>query len=243
MNPALRDIIESGSVPLSISGLALWLDASDASSITLDGSSNVSQWADKSGNGRHATQATALNRPGYLTNQLNGLGAVRPASVSKWLDVASFPSLAGGYSVFAVVQSPGAADAGIISLNAGVASSALVVATSSSSLVFNSQWGDSVNQAVPANNTNFAFWTHYDGSHNTGNFSMRLSTQSSTASKAMTQLAGTPPTGTMTLLSYNGANWWTRNIYEILIYNRITTSGEDDALKAYIMAKWGIAWS
>ena len=229
--------------PTKISSLALWLDAADAATITLDGSNNVSQWNDKSGNGRHAAQGTTLNRPGYLTNQLNGLAAVRPSTVSKWLDIAGFPSLAGGYSVFAVVQSPGSADAGIISLNAGVASSALVVATSSSSLVFNSQWGDSVNQAVPANNTNFAFWTHYDGAHNTGNFSMRLSTQSSTAAKTMTQLAGTPPSGTMSLMTYNGANWWTRNIYEILIYDRITTVAEDDALKAYITAKWGLVWS
>lgn len=33
----------------------LWLDASDATSITKDGSNNVTQWRDKSGLGRHAT--------------------------------------------------------------------------------------------------------------------------------------------------------------------------------------------
>lgn len=53
------------------SALALWLDASDASTITLNGSA-VSQWNDKSGNNRHATQATAANQPTYTLNGLNG---------------------------------------------------------------------------------------------------------------------------------------------------------------------------
>ena len=53
------------------SSLALWLDASDASTITLNGST-VSQWADKSGNGRHATQAVAANQPTYTPGGLGG---------------------------------------------------------------------------------------------------------------------------------------------------------------------------
>lgn len=53
---------------------ALWLDASDATSLTLNGST-VSQWADKSGNGRHATQATTSKQPtnGSSFNGLNAL--------------------------------------------------------------------------------------------------------------------------------------------------------------------------
>ena len=46
--------------------LALWLDAEDTASITLNGST-VSQWDDKSGNDppRNATQATSANQPTY----------------------------------------------------------------------------------------------------------------------------------------------------------------------------------
>lgn len=50
---------------------ALWLDAADTSTITLNGST-VSQWSDKSGNGRNAVQATASNQPTYTSNGLNG---------------------------------------------------------------------------------------------------------------------------------------------------------------------------
>ncbi|MFM6723297.1 MAG: hypothetical protein ACKPJF_02345 [Dolichospermum sp.] len=49
----------------------LWLDAADASTITLNGST-VSQWNDKSGNGRNAIQATANHQPSYQTQGFNG---------------------------------------------------------------------------------------------------------------------------------------------------------------------------
>ena len=57
--------------PSQLSGLTLWLDASDASTITLNGS-NVAQWDDKSGNSRNASQTTAANQPIYTTNGMNG---------------------------------------------------------------------------------------------------------------------------------------------------------------------------
>jgi hypothetical protein len=50
---------------------ALWLDANDASTITLNGST-VSAWADKSGNGRNVTQGTAANQPTYVTSGISG---------------------------------------------------------------------------------------------------------------------------------------------------------------------------
>jgi hypothetical protein len=72
--------------PASIPNLALWLDAADASTITVDGSNNVSEWRDKSGNARHLTQGTALNRPSYVTGVLNGLPVVRPDGVNDFLE-------------------------------------------------------------------------------------------------------------------------------------------------------------
>ena len=43
---------------------AVWLDAADAATITLNGSS-VSQWSDKSGNSYHATQSSFSSQPVY----------------------------------------------------------------------------------------------------------------------------------------------------------------------------------
>lgn len=58
--------------PASIT-TALWLDAADASTITTV-SGAVSQWNDKSGNGRNATEST--NRPTLTANALSGKNAV-----------------------------------------------------------------------------------------------------------------------------------------------------------------------
>lgn len=54
----------------SMLGPALWLDAADASTITLNGST-VSQWSDKSGNGFHVTQSTASAQPTYQATGFN----------------------------------------------------------------------------------------------------------------------------------------------------------------------------
>lgn len=72
MNPRLLRPRQSGFDPKSISGLAAWWDAADSSSLTLDGSGNVSSWADKSGNGVTASQGTANNRPRPTAAALNG---------------------------------------------------------------------------------------------------------------------------------------------------------------------------
>ena len=51
---------------------SLWLDASDASTITLNGTT-ISQWNDKSGNSRNVSQANSALQPFYTLNGLNGL--------------------------------------------------------------------------------------------------------------------------------------------------------------------------
>ena len=61
--------------PAQLSNLALWLDAADTSTFTLNGSA-VSQWRDKSGNARHASQSTAAQQPTYTLNGMNGLPVV-----------------------------------------------------------------------------------------------------------------------------------------------------------------------
>jgi hypothetical protein len=71
MNGRLLRPRATGFTPRSISGLAAWWDASDAASITTV-SGRVSQWNDKSGNGVHATQTTANNRPENTSQTLNG---------------------------------------------------------------------------------------------------------------------------------------------------------------------------
>ena len=60
--------------PLQISGLKLWLRASD---LALNNGDPVASWADQSGVGNNVTQGTTANKPTFVTNQINGLPVVR----------------------------------------------------------------------------------------------------------------------------------------------------------------------
>jgi N-methylhydantoinase B/oxoprolinase/acetone carboxylase alpha subunit len=68
--------------PPDITGLDLWLDASDNSTV-LDATDTaasdneaVKTWQDKSGNANHAVQATVADQPLWLASEINGNGAI-----------------------------------------------------------------------------------------------------------------------------------------------------------------------
>ena len=58
--------------------LALWLDADDVATISLNplNNSDVVQWSDKSGNNYHVSQATAALQPRYEASGMNGKPAL-----------------------------------------------------------------------------------------------------------------------------------------------------------------------
>jgi hypothetical protein len=71
----------------SMISTALWLDAADASTIT-EISGAVSQWNDKSGNGRNATQSTSSKRPALISAGQAGKSVFRFDGSDDWLDAA-----------------------------------------------------------------------------------------------------------------------------------------------------------
>lgn len=103
MNPRLLVPRASGFNPKKLAGLELWLDASNSASITLNGS-NVSQWDDLSGNGRHATMATAANQPLYLPTGINGKGAVSFTKTSAQAMYGTFSKTLTGMTVFVLFR-------------------------------------------------------------------------------------------------------------------------------------------
>jgi hypothetical protein len=68
--------------PRSIPGLAVWIDPSDAATVTLNGS-QISAIADKSGNGRSYINAVSANQP--LAGTFNGRPAININTNQKWL--------------------------------------------------------------------------------------------------------------------------------------------------------------
>lgn len=129
MLPTMIPILASGASasaatpfsPSDISDLSLWLDANDLSSLFQDSAKTtpvtanndpVGAWADKSGNGRDATQATAGLRPTYLTGVANGLPGIKhenssdggtSSDLAKWLATGSFLT-ARPYTIYLVAN-------------------------------------------------------------------------------------------------------------------------------------------
>jgi hypothetical protein len=92
--------------PTDLVGCVLWLDAADISSITKDGSDLVSQWNDKSGNAKHAVQATGANQPTYSASGFNGRPCIdwgNGAVVARSMATTSSITL-GTYTSVAVVR-------------------------------------------------------------------------------------------------------------------------------------------
>ena len=85
---------------------ALWLDAAD--STTIMQSSGITQWADKSGNNRHAVPPLAT-KPTYATSGINSLGSVVFSSGADPFLVPSFasPTGANGLLVAFVAEKTG----------------------------------------------------------------------------------------------------------------------------------------
>ena len=75
MSPRLLRPVASGFDPRRISGLELWLDGSDSSTITLN-ATTVSEWRDKSGKGKNFTQVTALSQPTFTASARNGRSGI-----------------------------------------------------------------------------------------------------------------------------------------------------------------------
>lgn len=79
--------------PSLISGLQIWLDSSDGStlyqssggSLAASDGDPVGYWADKSGNGRNALQSDGTKKPAFKLSQVNGKPSVRFDGVNDYL--------------------------------------------------------------------------------------------------------------------------------------------------------------
>jgi hypothetical protein len=76
----------------SLISTALWLDAADASTVTTV-SGAVSQWNDRSGNGRNAVQVSSDSRPAYTANVLNGKSVLTLDGTDDFMTVAHAAAL------------------------------------------------------------------------------------------------------------------------------------------------------
>jgi hypothetical protein len=90
-------------IPPSAITTTLWLDGSDATSVIASGGF-LSQWNDKSGNARHATQAVGSSQPAYTLNGQNNLNCLTFDGSNDWLALPNSIAPTGPHAVFAVCR-------------------------------------------------------------------------------------------------------------------------------------------
>ncbi len=226
--------------PTNLSGLQLWFDASDASTISIV--TGVSQWRDKSGNANHASQATGAKQPTVASAALNGKDTLAFAGASQQIfdltTVITAVTATDAWSVFAIGKRAAA-----------------------------SQYVAPLGSTDGAQNSCFPLLLNIDGKFY-GASSSKVSTSSiaynnSTLYHKMAVLHRTDDTfdlffdgAQITETESAGArrpNWgqvggalgasdaYTNgNIAEILYYNKLLTTNEVANISAYFQNKWGI---
>ncbi len=215
--------------PLSITGCQLWFDANDASSFTFGTGTQVSQWNDKSTNNRHCSQATGANQPTRNGSQ-NGRTTVVYNGTSQVLFTASF-FLAQPTTQFAVVKNTDAS-----------ANNRQIIASSNSSLdMWISDFGSPGKWALYSGtklegSLADTAWHDFVGVFNGASSLIYLDgTQVGSGSANTSNLNGTVAVGAYSAPS----NYWKGEIAEILWYNTVLSTGNRQAVEAYLKAKWG----
>lgn len=249
--------------PTAITGLQLWLDASDAGSlydatsggslVAADGA--VARWEDKSGNARHFTQSTSGKRPTRKTAQQNGLDALLFDGSDDCLNGGNFINGSSGLTIFCVVKRANTSTSHRLLHKVEDQNPGWAIGALSSGVVKAESYADASlgvgttrQSSASVNLSNFSLLqtTFPSGAFSTT--SMRRNASTITMDSAITSGAGaeTPSNSTALLLigsnRYQGVdyNLWNGNIAEIAIYNGALSDTDRAAVESYLMQKWAI---
>ena len=212
--------------PLDLQGCVLWLDAADASTITIG--TGVSQWDDKSPSANHATQGTGANQPAYTTGQyLTFDGSTsymtstfssalsQPATyfiVHKWNDAITNQKI--------MIDGIGAVNRNAIYRDASARNYAMY-----SNAVFNSGTLQNTDNHIImcVFNSASSKFSIDNGAEATGN-------------------SGTLGVDGLTIgSSYAPSLFFIGNISEIIVYDSVLTAAERKQIYTYLANKWGIS--
>lgn len=209
--------------PIDIGGCGLWFDAADKSSMVLSGAS-VTQWNDKSGNGRNAT--SGATRPTYSDTGFNGsYPGVTFSGTSSVLTTATFspvPTLSANgndISIFVVYNDTG---------NNTVFSGAVSL-SSNGTPAFTVTYGDSLTVNGTAGTQLFSLLRSAATSLNTNYFYVGGALGNSSAlTSSISSASQTFQIGP----SFNSS------LAELIIYNGCLQLAQRRQVEAYLAQKW-----
>lgn len=228
-SPAIYGAAAAPFSPDDIAGIQLWLDASDSATITI--ATGVSQWDDKSGNSRHASQATGSKQPTVNTAAQNGLDTIRFTSAnSQEMALAGTDiSVDSAYTIAFVGQRAGPSGTNEIALLGAAGSRGL--------------WWNSGTDLTVYNSTNYAQAAIASTVYN----SIICTLTGSTGAIYLNGTLQTTNIGAFSLaavwdtlghIAQNGI-YTNADIAEVIVYDTVLSSGDRTSVQDYLKAKWG----
>jgi len=234
MSPRLMRPRATGFNPRSIANIALWLDANDSASVTIE--TGVKVWADKSGGANNFTQDTLNNQPSYSAT-LNGKNVISFNGTSHQLNNLTNIINAANVTMFVVGQRNSGSFGGYItsmdSSGSGDASPAVLINSTNVAVR-----GDS--GSVATGGGGFTGPSVITGVVSSWAPSLYLG-----GTLVQSQAAGgTPgPSNTKTSIgTYRiaAANWLNGYIGEIICYTRVLSTTERQTVERHLGKKWGL---
>ena len=229
--------------PVTAGTCILWLDGSDNSTtnFTFSSGSVISTWNDKSGSGNHMTQSTVANQPTWVTNSLNGRGAVNTGTIG-WMQNTTF-AFPTTYSIFAVAYTTGTTvDNLLIRSMPGAASYLSFCTKSGYNFDLTGTSGGSWNDIAA-----------YNALPKINSWCIKELTNTGVGSNAITYVNGTSQTtkvGTdhtftgISLAAINdGTSPWNGYIAEVLIYSSVLSDTDRKSVEGYLATKWNLRGS
>ncbi len=236
--------INTAFTPNRLVGLSLFLDASDTDTIIESGGA-VSQWNDKSSNINNAIQGAGANQP-MTGGSINGVNAITWDGSNDALIIPATPSLAGTFSTGGTIVfvSNAANGGGFPQVCNWVGAANISLGSGGGQIIFFHPFsGDNLSSRSPYGTGTPKIMTVTYNGDNVGNpvTSYRdgaLLTQSSVNDPTGVVTVGTGEVVIGNLIALNRS--FDGVFGEILIYNRILTDNERDAVHNYLSDKWGI---
>jgi hypothetical protein len=234
-------------VPTDISGCQLWLDAADDTTISIG--TGVSQWDDKSGNARHATQAVGANQPAYITAGKNGLNLVRFDGSNDRLTLPEFlsnPSL----SIYIVRKVTTAGDRDVF-VDYGNTGEKQLLMGSFAGLGQNSMYVRD-GSGVQLIRHNFAVTSNYEvigfkldapnkqAVFRVNNTRTTVTNASYDSSTTWEGTFGNPTIGALQNSSSGTLRFFLGDVCEKVVYNEVISDSDETKLYNYLKDKWDI---
>jgi len=222
------EITTAAFIPTDISGLSLWLDAAEG--VTKDGSDFVSLWEDQSGNSNDAAQASGGNKPLWVDTVLNSLPIMRFDGSNDWFTIANSVTIGTIFVVSKYDTTPFATQAGLIGVNAAVASAPYHILTGvagTTSFYSNSLYSLLVSQIYNAGvlTDDYAPLTTWKITHGTANATYFPPTAFTNMHIARNE--------------FNGA-FWDGDIAEIICYDTVLSAPNIASVVNYLNTKYGL---